>query len=253
MDAVAKKQFFKFDPLTTIVLLLLVFFSSQFVAVFLVSLYPGFRGWDEIQSQAWLKDSTLAQFLFIALAEIIAIFLILKLVSVAKRTRQSIGIIRPRINDVGWALVAYALYFAAALVVMGLARSIPGIDFEQEQKVGFENAATNIELLMIFTSLVILVPLAEEVMFRGFLFSSLRSKYRFITSLIITSIIFGVAHLQFGEDAPLLWVAAIDTFILSAFLCYLREKTKSIWSAVFLHAIKNGLAFVILFGSKIAI
>jgi membrane protease YdiL (CAAX protease family) len=62
--------------------------------------------------------------------------------------------------------------------------------------------------------------------------------------------LFGVAHLQFGSGAPLLWVAALDTFTLSIVLCYLREKTGSVWAGVFLHAIKNAIAFVALFHSK---
>jgi membrane protease YdiL (CAAX protease family) len=42
-------------------------------------------------------------------------------------------------------------------------------------------------------------------------------------------------------------VAALDTFTLSLVLCYLRQKTDSLWPGIMLHALKNGLAFMSLF------
>ena len=100
---------------------------------------------------------------------------------------------------------------------------------------------------MTFASLVVLTPVAEEIMFRGFLFSSFRVRMRVRYAILLTNILFGIAHLQFGNGAPLLWIAAIDTFTLSCFLCYLREKTGSVWASVMLHAIKNLVAFIALY------
>ena len=83
---------------------------------------------------------------------------------------------------------------------------------------------------------------------RGFLFGALRRSTGFWISAAITSVIFASLHLGGGEQgAGLLWIAAIDTFILSLALCYLREKTGRLWASIGLHAIKNGVAFVALF------
>src|SRR5690606_23879253 len=115
----------------------------------------------------------------------------------------------------GYALVAYGLYFITYLAVIIIASNLlSGLNLDQEQKTGFQAAYSTAELIMAFVSLVVLPPLAEEFLFRGFIFSSLRAKYKLSTSIIITSVLFGVLHLQFGSGAPLLWVAAIDTFIL---------------------------------------
>ena len=57
----------------------------------------------------------------------------------------------------------------------------------------------------------------------------------------------GSAHLPEGGAAGPLYIAAIDTFILSLFLIYLREKTGSLWSSMTLHATKNGVAFMVLY------
>ena len=65
-----------------------------------------------------------------------------------------------------------------------------------------------------------------------------------IVAALITSIIFATAHLEFGEGAPLLWVAAIDTFVLSLALVYVRERTGRLWGSMGVHALKNTVAFV---------
>jgi len=228
-----------------------VFFVSQIVAAVLIGLYPAVQDWTDAQATAWLTDSVAAQFFYVLFAEIIAITLVFQLLKAAKVTKARIGLIRPHIKDVGYALIAYGLYFITYLIIILTARALlPSLDVDQEQQIGFETAYSNLQLMMTFASLVILPPLAEEIMFRGFLFTSLRAKFRLRYAIIITSILFGIAHLQFGADAPLLWVAGIDTFVLSCFLCYLRERTGSLWPSIFLHAIKNGVAFTLLFGQR---
>ncbi len=251
IQASKQKPFFRNDPITTVVLLAAVFFLSQVVAVFLVSLYPALRNWTESAGTAWLNTIT-GRFIFMLVAEALAIFGVFQLVKLARIPLRRIGIVRPRIRDLGWAFIAYGLYFLVFLFVSIVASQlIPSLNMGQEQQIGFENAYLTSELVMTFIVLVIAVPIAEEFMFRGFLFSSLRAKYNYWLATIATGILFGIAHLQFGSGAPLLWIAAIDTFILSCFLCYLREHLNSIWPAVCLHAIKNAVAFTLLFGHRL--
>ncbi len=246
-----KKQFFRHDPYVSVLLLALVFFAAQFVASILLTLYPALRNWTEAQGIAWLQESVSAQFMYILLAETIIVLTILKILKWINVRYRHIGLVKPQLRDVGYALIAYGLYFLASLLIRIIARPLlTGIDFDQEQQIGFETAYSTGELLMTFASLVILPPIAEEILFRGFLFTSLRAKYKYRTSVIVTSALFGLAHLQFGSEAPLLWVAAIDTFVLSWFLCNLREQTGSLWPPMLLHAIKNAVAFVLLFGPR---
>lgn len=246
------KQFFRYDPISSILLLAVVFLLSQAAAALVVSLYPALRDWTEAESRIWLTTSVTSQFLFVSVASLLSVTAVLRLTNVAQVTKAQIGIVRLKARDIGWAFIAYGLYFLCFLAVVTVAPLfLPGLDVAQEQQTGFENAFAGPEILMTFLALVVIVPLAEEIMFRGFLFSSLRAKFRLRYATVITGLLFGVAHLQFGADAPLLWVAAIDTFILSCFLCYLRERMGSVWPAVFLHAIKNSVAFILLFGARL--
>jgi uncharacterized protein len=139
-----------------------------------------------------------------------------------------------------YAVAAYGVYFVAtvsfALIVQGIWKDFP---IDEVQQVGFGNLVVFGDYIAAFVALVIIPPIAEELLFRGYLYGKLRQTSNFLVSAIMTSIIFGLVHLQ--------WNVGIDVFILSIVLCYLREKTGTIWAGVLLHMIKNTVAFVVLF------
>lgn len=150
--------------------------------------------------------------------------------------------------DVVLPLPAFVLYFMATALVIAVVSSLLPLDLYQPQQLPFEATAvsTHAQYAMVFFTLVILAPLAEELLFRGYLYGKLRNTTSVAGAIIITSITFGFAHLWVGSG-ELQWKVAIDTFVLSIFLCLLREYTGAIWASVLLHAIKNGLAFYLLF------
>jgi membrane protease YdiL (CAAX protease family) len=174
------------------------------------------------------------------------------LATVLKHYRASfrtIGLARwPGWRDVGAALTAFLVYIPTLVGTTVLAKLlVPSIDLEQKQKIGFEAARGAPQLLLVFAALVLAVPFTEEVLTRGFLYTGLKSRLSKLWAVLGTSVLFALAHLQFGSGAPLLWTAAMDTFILSLVLLYLREKTGSLWAGIGVHMLKNGLAFLALF------
>ncbi len=82
----------------------------------------------------------------------------------------------------------------------------------------------------------ILAPLVEEIFFRGFLFQGFRARYGWVPGLLLSSAIFGLAHLD-----P---VALIPTFILGCVLAYLYQRSNSIWPSVSLHVLVNTVGLV---------
>lgn len=245
-----RRPFYKRDPTTSVVLLAVVFLLSQVAAGVIVSVYPALQNWTADQGAGWLQNSVVAQFAYILLAETFAIWLIVWLLKRARIARARIGLVWPRFRDIGYALLGYGIYFVSYLIIILIASHFSNlINMDQPQKIGFDEAYGR-QLWLVFVSLVVLPPIAEEIMFRGYLFSSLRQKFRLRYALIATSVLFGIAHLQFGSGAPLLWVAALDTFTLSCVLCYLRERTGSVWAGVGVHALKNAVAFIALFHAR---
>lgn len=197
----------------------------------------------EVKKVPW---SPLAAVLYAAFIYFTAQFLASLIIS--KSSLRTIGWRGLRWRDVVFALAGFALYFVGYAVVLTIATHIfPAINVDQKQELGFQDTSGNINLFLTFLSLVVLPPIVEETVFRGFVFSGLKNKLPFIYAAIATSLLFASAHLQYGSGKPLLWIAAIDTFTLSLVLCYLRQKTGGLWAGIFLHALKNGIAFVSLF------
>ena len=156
-------------------------------------------------------------------------------------TKQDIGLTRlPSWMDIVLAPAGAVVYLLFAAVLLSVfAAFFPHIDLQQTQDVGFQNLATKSQYLLAFITLVILAPLAEEVLFRGYLYGKLRKHVPLWLAMLVTSALFGAVHGQ--------WNVALDTFVLSIVMCSLREVTGSIWSGVLLHMIKNSVAFYFLF------
>lgn len=241
-------QVVPWHPVAGVVYLLAAFFGAQFLAGALISIYPGLRGWTTQQALNWLSNSYIAQFSYILLAESISIFAIYWFLRRHKVGFDIIGLRKPRLGNFKYTLLVlpfyYGLYFLTIFVISQLNT---GINLNQEQQIGFAGAAGIFALSLTFISLVILPPITEEIMMRGFLYSSLRKALPLISAAIMTSFLFAIAHLQLGAGAAPLYIAAIDTFILSLFLIYLREKTGNLWAGIALHASKNFIAFLALF------
>lgn len=221
-----------------------IFVISQFVAAFLVisivSIFHGSAGAATI-----LSDSTLAQFFYVLVAEALTAGLVFAIIK-----RRALGLAdvglgrRPKLADLGNAATAflgfYALLIVATLLIAWL---FPGLDTDQPQNLGFDKLQSTTDSILAFIALVVLPPLGEELLVRGYLYSGLRVAMKFIPALLLTSLIFGAAHLGAGGSSPLVWAAAIETFILSVALVYLREKTGALYAGILLHFTNNLIAF----------
>ncbi len=82
----------------------------------------------------------------------------------------------------------------------------------------------------------ILAPIIEEILFRGMLFKALSRKYSIPMSVLLSTLIFTVVHLD-----P---VAAISVIPLGAYLCFMYIRLGSIIPGMVLHASWNFLVLV---------
>lgn len=163
------------------------------------------------------------------------------LVRKSRTTKQDLGLTRyPRWLDGAWALVAMVAYVVLSGIVLTISTYIlPFVDYNQAQETQFTAISSQFEYILAFVSLVLIAPIAEEVLFRGYLFGKLRNHAPLWVAILITSVLFGIVHFQ--------WNVGIDVFVLSIVLCFLRVWTGSLWSPIFLHMLKNGMAFYFLF------
>ena len=131
----------------------------------------------------------------------------------------------------GLLVMSYGIIFIHNLILMALGFDTQGDEISQL----FGLLENPFWFLLVGA---VLAPLVEEIFFRGFLFQGFRAKYGWATSMLLSSAVFAIAHL---DPASL-----IPTFILGNVLAYLYHRSNSIWPGVMLHVLVNtfGLAFV---------
>ncbi len=222
------------------------FLFSQLIAVFLVSLVYGLSHPHTHDTTGAIDNSITAQFFFVLLAEGLAAAFAIWFV---RRRRLNLGAIglgrRPRLKDARAAMLGFLAIYAV-LIIANLIVGIfsPQIN-NQKQNLGFNNISTGSQNFLAFLALVIIPPLGEEPLVRGYLYSGLRGWWRFWPAALATSFLFGVAHLEFGTGGPLVWGAAIDTFLLSIILVWLRERTGALYAGMAVHMLNNLIAFFV--------
>ena len=158
-----------------------------------------------------------------------------------RTTKSDIGLNRlPSWTDILLTPAGLVVYLiCSSLLIFAASKVFPWFDIDQAQDVGFNQISQRYEYILAFVSLVVIAPIAEEIIFRGYLYGKLKKFVPIWIAILVTSIIFGAIH---GA-----WNLAIDTFVLSIVLCSLREMTGNIWASILLHMVKNGIAFYILF------
>ncbi len=105
---------------------------------------------------------------------------------------------------------------------------------------------------LIFTlfsfSIVILAPIVEEFLFRGFLQKWLRSRMALIPSILVSSLAFTLIHYSLHQgwgNIPIL----CSLFILAFFLGWIYERRQSLPAAIFLHSLFNTASLLQIFFS----
>ncbi|MFI3176828.1 MAG: CPBP family intramembrane glutamic endopeptidase [Eubacteriales bacterium] len=120
--------------------------------------------------------------------------------------------------------IAYCISLNNIITISGLATLFPE----------FEEIAENIYSSTIFVQILvvgILVPIVEELLFRGLLYRRMRYYSNVTVAIVISSAIFGVYH---GNV-----VQAIYAGIMGAAMAYIYEKYRSILWPILFHMIAN--------------
>ncbi len=97
------------------------------------------------------------------------------------------------------------------------------------------------ELVVVALGLCVLVPLAEEILFRGFVQQVLERNVGRVTGMVLAGLLFGAAHL----DAHLL----LSVTAFGLFVGYVFHATRNLTCSVAAHAVFNGVALVQLVAS----
>lgn len=123
-------------------------------------------------------------------------------------------------------LWAFVLIFAVGVVLEPLLRLLPAIDMN----VGRGGWT----ILM----LVVMAPIFEELLCRGVVLGSLRARYGVTVAWIVSSLFFGVLHVQPAQ--------VVSASVIGLILGFVYLSTESLWSVMILHALNNAVAYLML-------
>ncbi len=130
-------------------------------------------------------------------------------------------------------LVVFAVAVEVAFVLV--AWLFPTFNAAQPQTNDFTQPNTSTARQLSLIALVIIPPIIEETVFRGFIFPAM-SKWRgALVGAVITSLLFGLAHLQLN--------VSLYTVVFSLILCFMYARLRSIWPGVILHMVNNYIAY----------
>jgi membrane protease YdiL (CAAX protease family) len=162
-----------------------------------------------------------------------------KLLILGLQKKLGIDVLRVLICFIGIIISTIAINIALSVLV-------PAVDLDQKQAISDLPINSIMEKSISFLAIIIVAPIAEELLFRGLLFGRLATRLDARTVIIITSILFGLVHIEtFGTDAN--WSAVAITANIGAWLGYLRYKTNGIGAPIMLHALNNLVTFSLVY------
>ena len=157
-----------------------------------------------------------------------------------KSTRDSLGLTGlPTWTDLGLAPIALIAALIVGYVLLAVFSFFPWFNAEQTQEIGYSTTIIGIDRIFAFVAICIIAPIAEELIFRGWLYGKQRLKTSAIFAIIFNAAFFGLMHGQ--------WNVALSVGAMGAAACLLREITGTIYAGILLHILKNTIAFLLLF------
>ena len=229
------------------ILLLCVWCFACVIAGQLIVAFPmkWILGAEQFHEPVWVA-------VYSALSYIVSLLLIVLIPMVLlnkwKVSREDLGLKgAPTWTDIGLSLVGFVVATIIAAGITALFSLFPWFNAEEAQDVGFSLILNGPSRVIAFITLVGLAPIAEEIIFRGWLYGLIRKKTisvmgkvaSMIISSFIVSALFGLVHFQ--------WNVGINVFAMSLVLCALREITGTIYAGILMHMVKNGVAFWMLY------
>ena len=127
-----------------------------------------------------------------------------------------------------------------AVFVIFFVNGMLGVLVPQDQLENFSQASSVLYAYPLWQAILanmLLVPILEEVVFRGLLFSRLQKVMPNIVVALITSVVFGLVHGQ------IVWM--LFAFVVGLVLSFVRIKTGSILPTILMHVLINTYATLV--------
>ena len=135
-------------------------------------------------------------------------------------------------------LPGWWLYSVGALLVFWTASALSSLlaPENKQSELLVDLGPIPVQILLV----VVIAPLAEEIIFRGVIFAGFLQRMPLLPAAVLSAIIFALPHLPSG-------VAVLPVIgVLGLVLALLYHRTASLWPPIALHAVNNALALIAL-------
>lgn len=140
-----------------------------------------------------------------------------------------------------WAVITVVFMFVISFII-GILATSSGVKSDDQGNIQDLETYFNPALLFI---LLAVQPTAEEIFFRGFLLDKIRSFGGDYAGIILTGILFGLAHMSYGKIYPVIFIT-----LMGFVLAFIVIKTKSLYSAILAHTAFNLISFILYLFAK---
>jgi membrane protease YdiL (CAAX protease family) len=186
-----------------------------------------------------------ALMLYDSIAKLTTVGLVLAFLAVrfARAPFDLLGLRRAgALRALAFGALVYLAWFPVQVGILFLNRLLfPAADLQRALAWMQEDRAPGAIAFYLGTAAV-LVPFAEEVLFRGFGQAGMRRLVGPAGALLLTALLFGVAHAALAVLLP--------TFVLGFVLSWLYERTGSLAAPIAAHALHNAVTILFLFAHR---
>ncbi len=93
-------------------------------------------------------------------------------------------------------------------------------------------------VMQVFLIIAVAPAICEELLFRGFMFNSLKERYRAVRAMVIVAVLFGIYHMSVIKFIP--------TALLGFIFCYVAYESGSIFPSMVMHFLNNAFSVMII-------
>ncbi len=126
-----------------------------------------------------------------------------------------------------------------AIVIAGSAAVFGDVPTAQDQVVGDATSITFQDFIWLFVLGAVAAPIVEEFIFRGLLYPLMRKRIKVVMAVILSALAFAALHFL----PPL--IPALLT--MGVVLAIVVERYNSLYPAIVVHALNNGVALIALY------
>ncbi|MGB7977693.1 MAG: type II CAAX endopeptidase family protein [Chlamydiales bacterium] len=252
-----RRGFFHFPLLDWEVPVRLVHLIGAFAIYFIVTYLGSKLAITFLKKEIMANYMGYSSWLNFGVSAAVFMFLALYMIALPPPLRKAIlsrsGGARSAAGDVSNALYAWILAFPLVLFLsqalewmvtkLFQVTTLPDQIAVKFLKSTFENPTY---FILAVLSIIILAPLIEETLFRGFLQTYIRQHLGRRQAILITSACFSLFHYSAGQGLGNISII-LSLFILSLFLGFLYEKQGSLFAPMILHSLFNTVSVINLY------